>query len=53
MYDPKGESPFMQALPIAVVGRLVGNRLKNTAAAGNLRAKTGTICRTSARWPAT
>ena len=43
MYDPKGESPFMQALPIAGVDGSLGNRLKDTPAAGNLRAKTGTM----------
>ena len=43
MYDPKGESPFMQALPIAGVDGSLGSRLKDTPAAGNLRAKTGTM----------
>jgi D-alanyl-D-alanine carboxypeptidase/D-alanyl-D-alanine-endopeptidase (penicillin-binding protein 4) len=43
MYDPKGESPFMQALPIAGVDGSLGNRLKGTPAAANLRAKTGTM----------
>jgi D-alanyl-D-alanine carboxypeptidase/D-alanyl-D-alanine-endopeptidase (penicillin-binding protein 4) len=43
MYDPKGESPFMQALPIAGVDGSLGNRLKGTPAASNLRAKTGTM----------
>ena len=43
MYDPTGESPFMQALPIAGVDGSLGSRMKNTAAAGNLRAKTGTM----------
>ena len=43
MYDPTGESPFMQALPIAGVDGSLANRLKDTPAAGNLRAKTGTM----------
>jgi len=43
MYDPKGESPFMQALPIAGVDGSLGNRLKDTPSARNLRAKTGTM----------
>jgi D-alanyl-D-alanine carboxypeptidase/D-alanyl-D-alanine-endopeptidase (penicillin-binding protein 4) len=43
MYDPRGESPFMQALPIAGVDGSLGNRLKGTPAASNLRAKTGTM----------
>ncbi len=43
MYDPKGQSPFVQALPIAGVDGSLGSRLKDTPAAGNLRAKTGTM----------
>jgi D-alanyl-D-alanine carboxypeptidase/D-alanyl-D-alanine-endopeptidase (penicillin-binding protein 4) len=38
MYDPRSESPFMQALPIAGVDGSLGNRLKGTPAAANLRA---------------
>jgi D-alanyl-D-alanine carboxypeptidase/D-alanyl-D-alanine-endopeptidase (penicillin-binding protein 4) len=43
MYDPTGESPFMQALPIAGVDGSLANRMRNTLAARNLRAKTGTM----------
>jgi D-alanyl-D-alanine carboxypeptidase/D-alanyl-D-alanine-endopeptidase (penicillin-binding protein 4) len=43
MYDPTSESPFMQALPIAGVDGSLATRLKDTPAAGNLRAKTGTM----------
>jgi D-alanyl-D-alanine carboxypeptidase/D-alanyl-D-alanine-endopeptidase (penicillin-binding protein 4) len=43
MYDPTGESPFMQALPVAGVDGSLGARLRDTAAARNLRAKTGTM----------
>lgn len=43
MYDPTGESPFMQALPTAGVDGSLATRLKDTPAAGNLRAKTGTM----------
>jgi D-alanyl-D-alanine carboxypeptidase/D-alanyl-D-alanine-endopeptidase (penicillin-binding protein 4) len=43
MYDPTGASPFMQALPIGGVDGTLENRMKSTAAAGNVRAKTGAM----------
>ena len=43
MYDPTGDSPFMQALPIAGVDGSLSTRMKNTLAARNVRAKTGTM----------
>jgi D-alanyl-D-alanine carboxypeptidase/D-alanyl-D-alanine-endopeptidase (penicillin-binding protein 4) len=43
MHDPSGMSPFMTALPIAGVDGTLSERMKNTPAAGNVRAKTGTM----------
>jgi len=43
MYDSTGTSPFMQALPIAGVDGSLANRMRDTLAARNLRAKTGTM----------
>jgi D-alanyl-D-alanine carboxypeptidase/D-alanyl-D-alanine-endopeptidase (penicillin-binding protein 4) len=43
MHDPSGSSPFVTALPIAGVDGTLGERMKNTPAAGNVRAKTGTM----------
>ncbi len=43
MYDPTGNSPFMQALPIAGVDGSLSNRMKNSLAARRVRAKTGTM----------
>ena len=43
MYDPTGTSPFMQALPIAGVDGSLAGRMRDTLAARNLRAKTGTM----------
>ena len=43
MYDPTGNSPFMQALPIAGVDGSLSNRMKSTLATRNVRAKTGTM----------
>jgi D-alanyl-D-alanine carboxypeptidase/D-alanyl-D-alanine-endopeptidase (penicillin-binding protein 4) len=43
MYDPTGESPFMQALPIAGVDGSLFNRMRNSLATKNVRAKTGTM----------
>ena len=43
MYDPTGNSPFMQALPIAGVDGSLSSRMKNSLATRNVRAKTGTM----------
>ena len=43
MHDPTGVSPFVSALPIAGVDGSLAQRMKGTRAAGNLRAKTGTM----------
>jgi len=43
MFDPSGSSPFVNALPIAGVDGSLAARMKGTAAAGNVRAKTGTM----------
>lgn len=43
MADRSGTSPFMTGLPIAGVDGSLADRMKATAAAGNLRAKTGTM----------
>jgi D-alanyl-D-alanine carboxypeptidase/D-alanyl-D-alanine-endopeptidase (penicillin-binding protein 4) len=43
MYDPSGRSPFMQGLPVAGVDGSLSGRMKNSAGAGNVRAKTGTM----------
>lgn len=42
-YREDGESPWMQALPIAGVDGSLANRLRDTAARGIIRAKTGTM----------
>ena len=43
MHDPTGTSPFVTALPIAGVDGTLSERMKSTPAAGNVRAKTGTM----------
>jgi D-alanyl-D-alanine carboxypeptidase/D-alanyl-D-alanine-endopeptidase (penicillin-binding protein 4) len=43
MSDSSSASPFLAALPIAGVDGSLAGRMKGTAAAGNLRAKTGTM----------
>ena len=43
MYDASGASPFMTALPLAGVDGSLSDRMRNTLAAGNVRAKTGTM----------
>ena len=43
MHDPSGFSPLMTALPIAGVDGTLAERMKGTPAAGNVRAKTGTM----------
>ena len=43
MWDPTGASPWMNSLPIAGVDGTLAGRMAGTAAAGNVRAKTGTM----------
>ena len=43
MHDPSGASPFVTALPLAGVDGTLAERMKGTPAAGNVRAKTGTM----------
>lgn len=43
MQDATGSSPFVRALPVAGVDGSLANRMRGTAAAGNVRAKTGTM----------
>ncbi len=43
MQDPTGASPFVRALPVAGVDGSLAGRMKGTPAAGNVRAKTGTM----------
>src|SRR5688572_17559404 len=43
MHDPAMQSPFVTALPIAGVDGSLANRMRDTAASGNVRAKTGTM----------
>jgi D-alanyl-D-alanine carboxypeptidase/D-alanyl-D-alanine-endopeptidase (penicillin-binding protein 4) len=43
MQDPTLGAPFVSALPIAGVDGSLANRMRDTPAAGNVRAKTGTM----------
>jgi D-alanyl-D-alanine carboxypeptidase/D-alanyl-D-alanine-endopeptidase (penicillin-binding protein 4) len=43
MYDPTMESPWMTGLPVAGRDGSLENRLRNTPAESNIRAKTGTM----------
>jgi D-alanyl-D-alanine carboxypeptidase/D-alanyl-D-alanine-endopeptidase (penicillin-binding protein 4) len=43
MYDPAMESPWMTGLPVAGRDGSLENRLRNTPAESNIRAKTGTM----------
>jgi len=43
MFKSENFIPFFNSLPIAGVDGTLGNRMKNTKAAGNIRAKTGFI----------
>ena len=43
MHDPSLRSPLMTALPVAGVDGSLATRMRDTAAAGNVRAKTGTM----------
>jgi D-alanyl-D-alanine carboxypeptidase/D-alanyl-D-alanine-endopeptidase (penicillin-binding protein 4) len=43
MQDPTNVSPFVRALPVAGVDGSLANRMRETPAAGNVRAKTGTM----------
>jgi D-alanyl-D-alanine carboxypeptidase/D-alanyl-D-alanine-endopeptidase (penicillin-binding protein 4) len=43
MHDPTMRSPFIAALPIAGVDGSLANRMRDTPASGNVRAKTGTM----------
>jgi serine-type D-Ala-D-Ala carboxypeptidase/endopeptidase (penicillin-binding protein 4) len=43
MHDPSGTSAFVAALPVAGVDGTLSGRMRNTPAAGHVRAKTGTM----------
>jgi D-alanyl-D-alanine carboxypeptidase/D-alanyl-D-alanine-endopeptidase (penicillin-binding protein 4) len=43
MHDASGSSPFVAALPLAGVDGTLSERMRSTPAAGNVRAKTGTM----------
>lgn len=43
MHDPSYASPFMTGLPVGAVDGTLANRMRDSPAAGNVRAKTGTM----------
>ena len=43
MHDPSFASPFMTGLPVGAVDGTLATRMRETPAAGNVRAKTGTM----------
>ena len=43
MHDPSGTSAFVTSLPVAGIDGTLSGRMRDTPAAGNVRAKTGTM----------